>query len=424
MNAETTAPARAEPTGDSPTDLLSDRAVADPHAVFAELRRLGGCVWLPEHHAWLLTTHAQVADGFRDAGRLSSDRLTPLRARLEPARRELLDDTFELLSGWMVFHDEPDHRRLREPLARAFTPRTVEGLRPRIESIVGELLDGLAERQTCDLVAEYAFELPAIVIAELLGVPPADRDEFTTWSDQLAAIVFGASNRPDQAETAAEGTARFVEYFTWLIQRHEAEPADDLTSALISVTRDDPGGVGLTPSELVGALTLLLFGGHETTTNLISSAARALALFPDQRAWLGRHPEAIGPAVEELHRWDGPTKVMVRIASAAHARDGQQLEDGQTVFLGVASASRDPALTDRPDELVLDRSEGGRHLGFGFGGHFCLGAFLARVEAQVAVRGLIQRFGAYEPAVPDAELTWSPTLLGRSLRALPVVLDP
>jgi cytochrome P450 len=401
-----------------PTDLLAAEAVDDPHEVFAQLRDAGPVVWLPEHHAWLLTTYDEVQDGFRDVTRLSSDRLTPLEARLDRRRRALLGETFELLRGWMVFHDPPHHERLKGPVRRAFTPKRVEALRPHVEALVDDLLDEMADEGTTDVVARLAFPLPAIVIAELLGVPPEDRDRFKEWSRQLAAIVFGAGNRADQAETAAAGSAQFVEYFSALIARYERDPADNLVSALIAAR--DTADAFLTANELVGALTLLLFGGHETTTNLIGNAVIALLRHPDELAWLRANPDAAAGAVEELHRYDGPTKVMPRVVALRHERHGQRLEPGQIVFLGVAGANRDPAVFDDPDRLWLARPDAQHHVGFGYGLHYCLGAPLARLEAQVALAALARRFPSM--ALATDELRYGATILGRGLGSLPVAL--
>lgn len=402
----------------SAVDLLSPEAIADPHAAFAQLRELGPVVWLERHRAWMLTTHEAVRSGFHDL-RLSSDRLTPLERRLDPDDRAAMGPTFELLRGWMVFHDPPDHARLREPLRRAFTPSRVAELRPRIEAIVDELLDELAELPSPDIVADFAFPLPAIVIAELLGVPPEDRDDFKHWSDQLAAIVFGTSDRSSGVERAVAGTAKFASYFGRLIERYTAEPADNFISALIAVTDDDPS-IGLTASELVGALTLLLFGGHETTTNLIANSMHSLLTHPGELEQLVAQPELLGPALEELHRFDGSTKLMVRIVGEDHVRDGVAMVAGETVFLGVLGANRDPAVFERPDQLIFGRENARAHLGYGYGSHFCLGAALARLETEVAVGRLIDRFP--EIVRRDASAEWTSVLLGRGIRTLPVDL--
>ncbi len=406
------------PTSD--VDLLSADAIADPHPVFEELRALGPIVWLERHRAWLFTTHEAVRSGFHDL-RLSSDRLTPLERRLPDADRAAMGATFELLRGWMVFHDPPDHGRLREPLRRAFTPGRIAELRPRIEVIVDELLDGLGSidpTTDIDLVADFAFPLPAIVIAELLGVPPEDRDEFKHWSDQLAAIVFGTSDRSAGVEQAIAGTARFASYFTDLVDRYTRSPADNLISALIAVTDEDPS-IGLSSSEVVGALTLLLFGGHETTTNLIANSTHSL-LETDSIDWLAERPDERPHAMEELHRYDGSTKLMVRIVGEDHQREGIELRAGETVFLGVLGANRDATAFDAPASLRLDRPNARAHLGYGYGGHFCLGAALARLETEIAVGRLIERYPSIKRN--DAPVAWSPVLLGRGVRTLPVSL--
>lgn len=403
------------PTSD--IDLLAPNAISNPHAIFAALREMGPIVWLTRHRAWMFTTHEAVRIGFHDQ-RLSSDRLTPLEARLDDTSRAAMGQTFDLLRGWMVFHDEPEHTRLREPLRRAFTPSRVTDLRPRVEEIVDTLLDDLADIDTPDLVRDFAFPLPAIVIAELLGVPAEDRDDFKHWSDQLAAIVFGSANRAAGIERAAAGSAKFVDYFTGLVDRYSGEPTDNLISALIDVANDDREA-GLAPTELIGALTLLLFGGHETTTNLISNSLHSLLQHPGQQRQLRSRPEQLGGALEELHRFDGSTKLMVRVVGEDHERDGIAMKVGQTVFLGVLGANRDPAVFDDPDALRLDRSNARSHLGYGYGGHFCLGAALARLEAEVAVGRLIKRFPELALRDDDA-VTWGEVLLGRGPTALPI----
>jgi len=403
-------------------DLLSPGAVNNPHVVFAELRELGPVVWSTRHRAWITTTFDATRLAFHDT-RLSSDRLTPLEVRLSDDERTAMGQTFELLRGWMVFHDPPDHDRLREPLRRVFTPARVADLRPRIETIVGELLDDVEHQLAAagpdgsvDLVEQFAFPLPAIVIAELLGVPADDRDDFKHWSDELAAIVFGTADRKRGVERAAAGSAKFASYFRGLVDRYRAEPADNLISALIAVTNDDPD-VGLTADELVGALTLLLFGGHETTTNLISNSFHSLLAHPDQldivRATT-RHERAT--MWEELHRFDGSTKVMVRIVGDDHERGGASMETGQTVLLGVLGANRDPTIFANPDLLDVERENARQHVGFGSGRHFCLGAALARLEADIALNALVERLDVSRIGNPP----WSPVLLGRGLRSLPV----
>lgn len=405
----------------SDIDLLDPRIVRDPHATFASLRSHGRPVWLERHRAWMIPDHAGVNEGFRDL-RLSSDRLTPMERRLSEANRETLGATIELLRGWMVFHDPPDHTRLREPLRRAFTPARLAGLRPRVEAIVDQLLDEMSAGDDADLVRDFSFPLPAIVIAELLGVPAEDRDDFKHWSDQLSAIVFGSPDRAGRAAVAAAGSERFAGYFGELINRYRAHPEDNLVSALIEVTEDDPEGAGLASDELIGACTMLLFGGHETTTTLVTNSLRSLMAHPDERRRLVAEPGLIGQAIEELHRFDGSTKVMVRVVGEPHERGGERFDAGQTVFLGVMAANRDPSVFVEPDRLDLTRANARGHLGFGYGIHFCLGAALARLEAEVAIGAVVRRFP--EMSHDPAQVVFPETLLSRSVTSLPVSLRP
>lgn len=403
------------------TDLLSVEALRDPFPVYRALREHAPVTWLPEHRAWFVGTHAAVLEAFRSP-ELSSDRLTPVERRLDDERRALLGDTFDLLRGWMVFHDPPQHERLRWPVRRAFTPSTVERLRPFVERVVDERVTDIAARladgEIVDLVSELAFPLPAIVIAELLGVPASDRDEFKTWSADLATVVFGTTADPRRAAQAARGTQRFTEYFTALVRDRERHPGDDLISALVAAR--DEADPPIAPMELVGACTLLLFGGHETTTGMITLASHSLSMHPQQRAWLARTPDAMPVAVEELHRFDGPSKLMVRVAHDHVQLAGTDVEPGQTVFLGLAAANRDPAVFPDPDALVLDRADTHRHLGFGHGIHHCLGAPLARLETAVAIDAVVRRLGDWQVAVPDEALAWGGSVLGRGLGSLPI----
>lgn len=431
MDSDLSAVTRVSYLSSVTIDLLTTEALADPHGLFARLRPVAPALWSERHQAWILTRYGGVRAGFSDSGRLSSDRLTPYWQRLTPTRAEKLGTTFELLRGWMVFHDAPMHAMLRDPVRKAFTPRQLGRLRPRIERIVAELLDGLEAHGRADFKAEFAFPLPALVIAELMGVEGTDRERFKSWSTKLAAIVFGESDNPERDERAAEGAAEFVEYFTWLIRRRREAPGDDLVSALLAVANSYDGsrpGRGsdeagpLSELRLVGACTLLLFAGHETTTNLLANAALSLMRHPDQaRLWRGR-PELADLAVEELLRYDGPVKIMVRVAREDHEREGVLMRRGQTVYLAVLSAQHDPEIWEHPDRLVLDRPVRRTRpsLAFGQGAHFCLGASLARLEARIALPAMLHRFPAM--ALDTDTLSWNAQILNRNLTALPVAV--
>lgn len=397
-------------------NLLSAEALADPYAFLAALRSEHGPVlWSRRHRAWLLTSHAEVAGGYRD-GRLSSDRVGAIAKRLDPAGRAAMAPTLDLLSGWMVFRDEPDHTRLRDPVRWAFTPKAVEGLRARVQSLVDGLLDDVVAAGGADLVATFAFPLPAMVIAHLLGVPSADRDRFGTWSRKLAAVVFGAGDDPNRRALATEGSAEFAEYFRWLVAKREAEPGDDLVSALVAAQGEE----GLSREELAGACTLLLFAGHETTADLLANGTVALLRHPGERERLHRDPGLWPLAVEELLRYDAPTKVQVRVVAETHERSGRLLEAGDIVYLCLAGANRDPAEFPEPDRLDVGRDPR-THIAFGLGAHHCLGAPLARLEGQIGLRSLFERCREITLA---GDLAYEQLIASRSLTALPVELIP
>lgn len=395
-------------------DVRSAAALADPHGFFRRLRAHAPVHWSARSHAWIYTSYEAVSEGFKDA-RLSSDRLGPLEAKMTPAHRAAMAETFTLLRGWMVFRDPPVHERLRDPVRRVFTRRSTGRLTTMVETIVEELIAGIDGRPDCELVADFAFPLPAIVIAELLGVPREDRDKFKTWSRKLSGLVFGAVEQPSRDRAAGEAAGEFTEYFTALIRRYEAAPADNLISALIAA-RDE--GSALTAEQMVGACTMLLFGGHETTTGLIANGTTMLLTHRDQLERLQRDPELVPLAVEECLRFEGLAKIMVRHVIEDHARGSAHLRAGDRVYLSIAGANRDPAVFPEPDRFDVGRDPN-LHLAFGHGLHFCLGAALARLEASIALRALIHRFPNMRLT---AEPTWLSTIIGRSVARVPLAL--
>ena len=396
-------------------DLLGAEAVRDPYAYFGRLRDTEPVTYNERYRSWVVTSHRHCAAAFKDP-RVSSDRISPFVAsKLDGDTDPRLRATFDVLADWLVFKDPPDHTRLRRLVHRAFTPRSVEKMRVRVEELAEELLDGIVREGRSDLLHAFAYPLPAIVIAEMLGVPPEDRDRFKEWSDQITALVFGGLEDPGRHVRAATGMAELVDYLTWLLRRYEAEPDDNLMSALVEAREHDDA---LTEAEVIATCTLLLFGGHETTTNLIANAVVALLEHPAQAAALREGRVDTREAIEELVRYDGPAKVVVRqIGREPVELGGRTLEPGQRVFLVPASANRDPEVFADPDRLNLAR-ERNAHLGFGVGIHYCLGAPLARLEAGIAIPRILQRLP--ELALDTDELSWHPILLTRGLTSLPV----
>jgi cytochrome P450 len=316
----------------------------------------------------------------------------------------------------MLVSDPPDHTRLRALVQKAFTPRMIDQLRPRIVTVVAELLDRMAERQgPVDLIAEFAYPLPVVVIAELLGVPAEDRVKFQEWSALLAASVdpLISSELMDRVTWAREALHA---YLREIIAERRQQPRSDLISALVAV--EERGDV-LSEPELVVMCTLLLVAGHETTVNLIGNGVLALLRHPDQLERLRADPSLIGSAVEELLRFDAPVQLTGRIAVEPVQIEGQTIEPGQWILPLLGGANHDPAQFAEPERLDLGRNPN-PHVAFGRGIHFCLGAPLARLEGQIAIGALVRRFRtlalAGEPVRRD-QITL------RGLKSLPVSID-
>ena len=394
-------------------DLTAPGADADPHPLFHALRAEAPVVWSDAQRGWLALSHAAVGDGFRQPW-LSSDRIAVFErsaAKRPPEFARVVD----LLRGWMVFRDPPAHERLRDPVRRVFTPMRLERLAPMIEQTADELLDDLAGAGTGQLQHLFTRPLPALVIADLLGVPRADRTRFQEWSDQLAQVVFAAEAASADATGAVHAAQEFTEYFDALIDERRRKPGDDVISALLDTSR----GPGPPAEELVGACTLLLFAGHETTAGLLANATCLLFDDGEARGALARDPGLWTTAVDEFMRFAGPAKVMVRKSTADREWMGAEVAARDTVFLVILAANRDPAVFVDPDRLDLHRDPN-PHLGFGWGLHHCLGASLARLEARIALRRLFERFPRLTPV---DQYRWGGGLLGRAVSPLRVSVN-
>ncbi len=257
-------------------------------------------------------------------------------------------------------------------------------------------------------MGDYARIVPALVIAAMLGVEPGERDRFQRWSDDLAHLVFSMNPAEETDEQAILwSTGEFTEFFSERIERERTKPTGSLLTTIVEQSGDE-----LSPLELVGACTLLLFGGHETTTILMSNAFATLLERPDLQDWLRNHPEADRTAVEEFARIGGPARALPRKVTVDHERDGRQLKRGQNAYLCVAAANHDLAMFANPGVIDLERDPN-PHLGFGWGLHYCLGGTLARIETRIAIRRLLERYREIEPAVPVPEVRASSMGFGR-----------
>ncbi|TJZ58868.1 cytochrome P450 [Streptomyces piniterrae] len=380
--------------------------VADPYPYYEKLRAQG-----PVHHArtpegaetWLVVGHEAVRAALSDP-RLGKD----WRAA------GLLDgdNGDSPLFTNMLDTDPPHHTRLRKLVAKEFTSRRVEALRPRVQQITGELLDAMlaAPDGRADLVEAFAFPLPMTVICELIGVPSMDRDEFRAWSNEIVS--------PTSQEAAQEAIQAMAEYLVRLLDDKRATPSDDLLGALIRTSDED--GDQLSRDELVGMAFLLLVAGHETTVSLLANGVRALLQHPAQLAALRAGPSLLDNAVEEMLRYDGPVETATwRFASEPVEIGGTVIPARATVLVVLASASRDPERFIAADDFDITREARG-HVAFGHGIHFCLGAPLARMEARIAIRALLDRCPDLAmDADPDA-LAWRSGMLIRGPERLPI----
>jgi cytochrome P450 len=391
---------------DMVVETLGAEYFQDPYSVHARLRaeRPVSAVIMPGGTpAWLVTGYAEARATLAD----------PRLRKNMPGWHPPPDSIFAALDVHMLNSDPPDHERLRRLVNKAFTARRVERLRPRITAITAGLLDDMSTRREVDLLASFAFPLPITVICELLGVPVADQEDFRTWS---ATIV---SNTVSPEVFQAHATA-MIRHFKTLLAARRHEPADDLLSALIAA-RDD--GDRLSENELVSMAFLLLVAGHETTVNLIGNGVLALLLNPAELARLRAGPALIGGAVEELLRHVNPVNnATYRFAAETVELGGVRINRGDPVLVALSAANRDPSRFGDPDRLDLGRGSSG-HLAFGHGIHYCLGAPLARVEAQIAFSSLLARFGSIRLAVPAESLCWRPSTLIHGLESLPVRLS-
>ena len=379
---------------------------ADPYPAYRALREADPVHRSPLQEMWVVSRYRDISWLLRDH-RLSVD-----RSRWDHFRPMIEDGA----PRSMLVQDPPDHTRLRTLVSKAFTPRVVEGLRPKIEALVGEALARAAARGGLELIDELAYPLPVTVIAELLGVPSRDWHRFRDWSRVLISNLDPLTLR-DEERVGAFVAARdgLAAYLRGVVAERRREPRDDLISALIAV--EERGDV-LGERELIVMLNLLLVAGHETTVNLIGNGMHALLRHPDQLALLRARPELIESAVEELLRWDSPVQLTSRVAIADFELGGRAIRPGELLLMLLGGANRDPEQFPDPDRLDITRSPN-PHLSFSRGIHFCLGAPLARLEAQIAIRELVTRFPALRPA---AEPEQGDTVTLRGLRRLPLAV--
>ena len=377
----------------------------DPYRGFQQLRETQPVNWTPDG-VWRLSRYADVRRLLRTPG---------AGMRLTDGRLPGQGEADEGAGLFMLLQDPPSHTRLRKLVKKAFTPRAIEGWRPRVEAITDRLLDRVAERSEMDLIADLARPVPATLICELLGVPVEDQDAFTQWTADAThglLTVRGLADDATSARVAAAGES-LIAYFSQLIEQRRSQPGDDLLSALIAA---EEAGDKLNPLELLSQSVGLLIAGFETTIGLIGNGLTTLIRHPGELAKLRAQPELRVSAVEECLRFSGPILATVRVLHEEQEFGGYRLPRDAEVLGILAAANRDPVAFEDPERFDVTRYVAGResapHLSFGGGAHFCLGAHLARLESQIAIGSLVERFDELELVEPRTE--W-----GRSLFRVP-----
>lgn len=394
-------------------DLYSHDAKVHAYDIYASMRQddpvLSQIGFDGQTAIWFVTRYQDVETILRDDEHFVRDPRNAL-----PAQDSADQSPIEaLINNHMLNRDGLDHRRLRGLVSKAFTPRRVRELRPHIEAIADTLLDEAIPNGRMDLIGDYAFHLPTIVIAQMLGIPPEDRQRFRVWSD----AVIMPSIEPEEIAHFFALMTEFTDYLRDLFMAKRAQPADDLVSALLAVEEE---GDSLSEEELFSTVVLLIVAGHETTVNLIGNAMLALWQHPEQMARLQADPSLMPQAVEEFLRYDGSVeRALNRWVAKDVTLGGQLLKRGDIVIGILNSANRDPERFDAPDAMDIGR-EPNPHLAFGKGVHYCLGAPLARLEAEIALNTLIRRLPGVRLSVPAAGLRYRMSPGFRGLTAIPV----
>lgn len=401
-------------------DITSDLFYADPSPTLHRMRSEAPLYWHPDIRAWVLTRYEHVQHVVRSED-FSVARSGSIAAPATEAVAPELAWCSEFVLQWMVFADRPLHTKLRASVAEAFRPHNVDRLHRSIEELAEDLIGRLGQR--ADILAEVAVPLPGLVTCRMLGLPLEDAERFKVWTGDMFRLFAGGVASEEVVRRAHSSLRESCTYFAKVIEQRRAQPGDDLLSVLISTQRAAPT---LTEVELLAMCVTLVAGGFETSSNLIGNGLLALLRHPDQLEALRSNPDLIDNAVEELMRFDGPAVSLVRDALANVEIDGVQIRQGERVLCMVYGANRDPEQFANPDRLDLSRANAKRHLGLGYGPHFCIGAALARKEATSVLSKLVQRFPAMRldrDALRGGEPQWVPNPAMRGVHSLPVLLQ-
>ncbi|HYL63596.1 MAG TPA: cytochrome P450 [Candidatus Methylomirabilis sp.] len=396
--------------------LFQEGFLEDPYPIYRRLQDEGEIHYVNYSSGmWAIFRHAECSAVIRDP-RLSARRTATLLRPLPPERQGDFGELTRMLGMWMLFLDAPEHTRLRKLMNKGFSPQVVDSLRPQVEAIVDRMLEPLRHAFEADLMREIVHPLPVRVIAEMLGIPDKLHAQVISWSDAIAVFMGNPLRSVPQTEAAQEAVLELTAFFRQAVAERREHRGSDLISLLLTIEED---GEILTEEELYAQCVMLLFGGHETTRNLIGNGIWTLLHHSEDTAELRDRPEIIRTAVEELLRYESPVQYTGRTAKDDMEVCGVPVPKGKSVIFMLGAANRDPRQFKDPDRLNLKRANN-PHLAFGAGAHFCIGNQLARLEGQVAILKMIQEFPKMRPAAQAPD--WVPNFGFRGLKTLPVSL--
>lgn len=390
--------------------LLDPEVLANPYPLYERLRTEAPVHWDPYLHAWVVTRYADVVTVLHD---FSADR-TPTPEHFAAMGLAELGPIAQLMTRQMLFMDAPAHTRLRGLASMAFTPARVEVLRSHIREILDDLMQPLLRAGRMDVINDLAAPLPAIVTAEMLGVPTSDCDQLKAWSADFAEVLGNFQHNPDRASRTLKCVEEMSAYFRSAIRRMKTEPREGLIHSFMTAEMD---GDRLSEDEIIANCIVTMVGGQETTTNLIGNGILSLMRNPDQLQRLREDPNLIPSAVEELLRYESPSQHTARICPEDTELGGKQIRKGQAVIAVMGAGNRDPERFPDPDRLDLARTDN-RHLAFGWASHFCFGAALARIEGQLTFAALVSRTSNL--TLEPGPIVWRENLGLRGLTSLPV----
>lgn len=398
--------------------LFSEEILQDPYPAYARMHEEG-----PLHYVevgdkwavWSIFSYAECSSMAKDP-RLSAKRAKQMLLSLPLSKQAEFTELARMMGQWLIFMDPPEHTRLRKLLNKGFSPAALESLRPQVEAIVDQMLKPLQHGAEIDLLSKFANPMPVRIILEMLGIPQELREVFVDWSRAIAVFRGNPNRTVEESRAAQNALIQLTEFFRKTVVERRRTKGNDLISLLIDIEEE---GEVLTEEELYAQCIALLFAGHETTRNLIGNGVYTLLRHPEETAELRDNPEMIRSAVEELLRYESPVQFTARVLKEDIEICGQPIKKGWTVLCMLGAANRDPRQFKEPNQLNLKRLNN-QHLAFSAGIHACIGAQLARLEGQVAIRNLVQRFPGMKLAGPRPE--WASTFGFRGLKSLPVVL--